>query len=207
MRLSGRIIAGAALILLGVLWLLQTTDVVNVDGDLIAPIALVVIGVLLAVSARHGLHVPLFVAGIVLTVVLAGNDVGTSTARRLEREPRTNQTEIPTSPAELRPYRLGAGTLTIDLTRLPLERDASYHVEGRVGAGRIEVFVPSGVSVKVTARTGAGNISIFGRRSSGLGSDTTSGIEYPNRAHFDIELRAGVGSVVVRHSLPKTGLP
>jgi hypothetical protein len=199
-----RILAGAVLILLGIAWLLQTSGLVQFDAYYFAPIALILIGAALAIGSPRGLHVPLFVAGIVLSVILAGNNAAERATSRNNDDVRAEQVEAPTSAADLHPYRLGAGSLTLDLTKLPRDPDETYRVEARVGAGRLLVYVPSGVDVRVEARSGAGNVNIFGRSSGGLGSNTTTRIEYPNRTRFRLELRSGVGSIIVRHRAPSS---
>ncbi len=193
---SSRLIAGAVLVTLGIGWLLQTAGVVHFDSNVIAPLALIGIGVVLVVGAPHGLHVPFLVAGIILTAVLAG-DSGIHHHPRVIKE-HASSAQRPHSAAEIHPYRLGVGNLVVDLTSLPLNGE-TYHVSARVGTGSLDVVVPTGQSVRVSAHSGVGNLNIFGQHSAGAGTNDTVNVNYPNRTRFVLTLRVGAGSIRVVH--------
>lgn len=194
----GRVVFGAVLIIVGLGWVLDTSGIVEIPVRVLLPIALIGIGVGLVVGARRGSHTPLIVAGVIITVILASGsgidnrrdfDLGDDVGDNVER---------PLSARDLHPYRLGAGTLTIDLTRIELTK-RTYKVEARVGAGRIHVFVPRGVPLRIEMRSGAGSLEAVGGRRNGIGVrlESESGNYDSKKPRFDLHLRAGVGSIRV----------
>jgi len=197
---SSRIVAGAFLIVLGIGWLLQTAGIVHFQSDIIAPISLIGIGVALVIGAPRGLHVPLFVGGIILAAVLAG-DSGRIHLRSVPNFDAGSggPLETPRSAEDLlHPYHLGAGNLTIDLTYLPLNGE-TYPVSASVGTGRLSVLVPSGTSVSVNANTGVGSSNVFGRHTAGASTQSHVSFDYPGRTNFVITLRVGAGTIDVKH--------
>jgi len=194
---SARIVAGAVLVVLGIGWLLQTAGIVHFDSNIIAPIALIGIGVALVAGSPRGMHVPLLIAGIVLTAVLAG-DTGMHN-RTMHAQPVSGSSaQRPLTAADIHPYSVGAGNLVVDLTALP-HNGETYRISGRVGTGRLEVIVPSGMAVSVDARSAVGNLDIFGQHSSGISTNDLVNISYPGRTRFVLHLRAGAGSIQVVH--------
>jgi hypothetical protein len=72
----------------------------------------------------------------------------------------------PTSTADVRrEYKLGIGSLELDLSRLPVGPEV--HVEARLGIGKLRVIVPRRSSVVVDARVKAGSISSLGHHDDG----------------------------------------
>jgi len=194
---SARIVAGAVLVVLGVGWLLQTAGIVHFDSNIIAPIALIGIGVALVAGSPRGMHVPLLIAGIVLTAVLAG-DSGTHHVTVHAERSSGSSTQRPLTASDIHPYRIGAGNLVIDLTALPRNGE-TYRISARVGTGHLEVIVPSGTSVNVSARSTVGNLDIFGQHSSGISTNDVVNISYSGRTKFILSLRASAGSIQVVH--------
>ena len=188
----GRIVAGAVLIVVGITWLLEAAGFINVSLDALAPLALIVIGVGLVIGSRRGSYPLLIVLGVVLTVFLAASSEDELSAFGGEHY------EQPTDSSQLHPYRLGAGTLTVDLTALDLDSE-TYDVDVRVGTGRIRVFVPEGVPVRVVASAGAGSLRVLGETSAGFSPDVDR--ETPDfdddEPRIDLRLRIGVGTITV----------
>jgi len=188
----GRIVAGAVLIVVGVIWLLEAAGIIAVSLDALAPLALIVIGIGLVVGSRRGSYPLLIILGVVLTVFLAASSEDELSAFGGEHY------EQPTDSSQLHPYRLGAGTLTVDLTALDLDSE-TYDVDVRVGTGRIRVFVPEGVPVRVVASAGAGSLRVLGETSAGFSPDVDR--ESPDwgddEPRFDLRLRIGVGTITV----------
>jgi hypothetical protein len=201
---SSRIIGGAVLIVLGIGWLLQAAGIVHFDSNIVAPLALIGIGIALVAGAPRGLHVPLFIVGIILAAVLAGDTTAHHMRVTHVHVARTN-IRRPTSPSEIRPYDLGVGTLTVDLTSLPIDGRRTYNIRAHVGTGRLNVIVPSGTSVTVDAHTGVGSLDIFGQRSGGAGASDSLSIQYADRAEFVLRLRVGAGSIHVTHAPSTAG--
>lgn len=196
----GRVIVGATLVILGGVWLLQETGVVDVPLRALMPLALIGVGIGLVVGARRGSYPGLIALGVVLTILLM---LGSPTERndvfgRFDRSPVESDVERPLEASDLHPYRIDTGRLTIDLTRLRLD-DRTYRISARVGAGQLVVIVPEGVPIRVNARSGVGNVEIPGDESSGIGADKE--FEAPGfddaRPRFELHLRVGVGSIRV----------
>jgi hypothetical protein len=169
---TGRLLLGILLVLLGIAWLLEALDVLEVPWDVFLPAALIAVGGVLVVNARTGAsHRGLVALGVVLTVLLmltAAVDVpivGGVGERHL----------APSSAAALESrYDLGVGELTLDLTALdPATIDAPTDVRARVGIGRLVVRIPSGLAVRVEARAGLGNVVVFGQEQGGIDVQVT----------------------------------
>jgi predicted membrane protein len=94
------------------------------------------------------------------------------------------------------PYRLGIGSLRVDLSDLPVE--GTVEVEADVGLGDLLIIVPDDVAVDVTAQSGAGEVRIFGEKSDGIDVEDT--YRSPGSARDVLVIDAGVfmGQVEVR---------
>ncbi|MFJ8656680.1 PspC domain-containing protein [Streptomyces rochei] len=122
--------------------------------------ALAVFGVGIAVSAflgRTGAG-SVFLA-IVTAALLAGStalpkDVGTDWVRTTW-EPRT-------AAGVLEQYEIGAGSGTLDLSRLDLAEGQTVTTRADVGMGRIRVVVPPEVTVRLSVEVGVGDIQLPG---------------------------------------------
>ena len=187
---------------MGAVWLLEASGVIEFPLRALVPLALIGVGVGLVVGSRHGSYPALIVSGVVLTLLLAAGwgDRRPAVWRSVPPPDRVgDRVERPLTASDLLPYRLGTGRLTVDLTALRL-RDRTYRVEASVSAGQLIVIVPEGVPMRVDARSGVGNVQIPGDRSTGFGADQR--FEAPGyddvRPRFDLHLRVGVGSIVVR---------
>ncbi len=200
-RSWSRAIVGVVLLVVGVGWLLHTSGLIDFPLRALTAVALIVVGVGLVLGSRHGSQTGLVVLGAVLTVALvagSSNSWAVSVDRGFGFNDRVYR---PTHRNDLRPYRAGAGQLTIDLTQLQLDLGGgTFDVHGRVGAGRILVIAPRGVPLRIEARSGVGSIEVFGeKRTSGISvRDTFESRDYAeNRPRMFLHLRAGVGSVRV----------
>jgi Cell wall-active antibiotics response 4TMS YvqF len=195
-----RLVAGVLLVLLGVGWLLEVLDVVDVPWDLLLPVALVLVGLALLSTARleRG-HGGLIVTGVVLSVLLlVGSSIdvpfGGGVGDRLYR---------PATPADLRgDYQLGLGQLTVDLGNLPtLEGVDVEHVRVRLGMGKLIVIVPDTLPVLVEARAGLGNVQVFDVEGSGVDVERVVGPPSISRGDpLDLVLSVGIGQVEVRRA-------
>jgi hypothetical protein len=201
----GRLILGLVLVGIGVIWLLEALDVVNVSFLAVLPAALIVIGVVLLVAARTGRHSGLIVLGIIITVILT---IASSFDIRL-RGGVGDRTERPSTLAEVqREYHLSMGQLTLDLRRLPLPAGAQVGITASVGLGQLTVRVPAlapgqpPADVQLVGHAGAGQVSAFGREANGLdatlrypGGPTTRG--GPETIHIFLRLSVGLGQIEV----------
>jgi hypothetical protein len=165
-----RIVAGSALVVIGVLWLLEQTGLVDFTVTAVLALGTGVVGVGLMLLAGRGPHRGLIVFGTVLALIttitasapLEGFQGGVG-----ERIIEVNAAE------DIRPnYNLAMGTLTLDLRDLT-GLETSTAVTASVGLGELVIRVPADTAVDVRARAGAGEVAIFGRTVDGMGIDET----------------------------------
>ena len=98
----------------------------------------------------------------------------------------------PATVSELETYRLGAGAMTVDLTKLRLPVGET-HVNARVDYGDVRIIVPSGTPISAYGRSSLGYVSLFGDEDNGRNADerTTA----TGRRMLVIDARVQVGSV------------
>jgi phage shock protein PspC (stress-responsive transcriptional regulator) len=98
-----------------------------------------------------------------------------------------------TEESELEPeYRVGFGTITLDLSRLSLTEPRRSEVS--VGAGDITVIVPENLNIALDAASGLGSVELFGERHLGR-VEHSSDREGPL---LELVLRTGAGEIVIR---------
>jgi len=107
-------------------------------------------------------------------------------------------------------YDLSAGRLRLDLRRLRLAAGEERSIHARVGMGDLVIRVPQGITVDTDARSGAGQVVLFGRTSEGLDVTRASAHAPGTPAAGTLHLDADVGLgrvVVVRDPAPMAALP
>ncbi len=191
---AGRFVFGALVVLAGLAWLLEVTDVWQVPWRVVLPVALIVLGIALVLASRTGSGTGGLIAlGIVLTVVLAAGTVVDipfegGIGERVERPVVLSD----------RTYELAIGQLTVDLRRaVPGPAAGEVEIRARVGIGQLVVIVPAGIAVDVRARAGVGETTVFSEQHGGLGVDYRT----PQTAVTPVlrlDLSVGVGEVDVR---------
>jgi len=189
--MNGRTALGAILLGAGLLWLLTSTEVVDLSYQTWIGILLVAIGLAIALTpGHHGLLVILgiliLLAGLPALVVgdIVTGDVG-------------DAIEAPATPADLDRYEHGIGKLTIDLTAPGLAGE-DLEVEAKLGIGDLLVLVPEDADVTVDAHVGAGNIDALGQQEDGLDVDLDE--EFPGLGEREValELDVGIGNLRVQ---------
>jgi hypothetical protein len=191
-----QIVGGGVLLLIGFLWLLERSGVVDLSVTAVLAIATMVIGIALMLLATDGAHVGLIVFGTVLAVIT----LITAAAPFEGFQGGVGDRDIAvTSSADIASeYNLAMGKLTIDLTEID-DLGADTRVDASVGTGELVVLVPPGAEVAVNAEVGAGQVDIFGRTIDGLGIDET--FESPGFADSDetltLDLQVFTGRVEV----------
>ncbi|MGC9495409.1 PspC domain-containing protein [Streptomyces sp. WG7] len=122
--------------------------------------ALAVFGVGIAVSAFLGrtgagsIFLAVITAGLLAGSAAVPKDVGTEWIRT---------TWEPTTVAGVREqYDVGAGSGTLDLSRLDLAEGQTVTTRADVGIGRIRVVVPQDVTVRLSIEVGVGDIQLPG---------------------------------------------
>jgi predicted membrane protein len=143
---------------------------------------------------QHGL----MVIGLVLTLVLAlavGTDWGLEVTLVGGVGERVEQ---PTTPADLRDYRLAVGSLTVDLGGLQVPAGTTT-VRARIGLGQLVVKAPAGVAVRLDGRSGVGQVHGLDREENGLGNrlEVRTGDFDTASRRLLLQLRAGVGEIRV----------
>ena len=189
-----RLVLGVVLLVLGVMWLLGVTNVVEVSPLPLLDGALIIVGLTLLVGARTGRHSGLIALGIVLTVVLAA----ASTFDIRLSGGVGQRTFTPHSLADLDArYDLAIGQLTIDLRDVQVGSSIVV-VEARVGIGELIVHVPA-VPVEAHGRAGLGQVTILGQDDSGFDVDLVVRSPQPSGTggFLSLDLSVGVGQVTV----------
>lgn len=184
---------GLALIGAGVLWLLHLAGI-RVDWGLVLPIVVIVIGLALLGGGRHVARSGLLGLGIVLTVLA----LVVSVAPMQLSVSAGDRTHTITDVADLDPsYRLGAGTLTLDLRDLELPAGTT-DLDASVSMGELVIRVPDDVTVTGTGQVIAGEVASFDRTTGGIAPRRTlddPGIE--GGPILDLHLRTGLGRIEV----------
>jgi hypothetical protein len=198
----GRIALGLILLVIGLGWLLQSLNVIDVPWDALLPVSLIAVGAVLVVGSRTGRHSGLIALGIVLTLTTA-----LVTAVDVPLIGGAGQRVIsPQSVAELEPrYDLAVGQLVIDLSELQLMGDERIDLEARVGMGELVVELPEGIFPEAHARAGLGDVQILGEQASGFSPERTvrscgrrpSGGRRAPTGCLLLDLSVGLGSVKV----------
>ncbi|HEY0410469.1 MAG TPA: PspC domain-containing protein [Candidatus Dormibacteraeota bacterium] len=177
--------------------LLGDSGVVSVSVQSVLALCLTVVGLGLIVGAWWRPSRGLIAVGLVLVpVVLAA---GFSDAP--VRGGAGDRLWEPQTVTQLRDgYQLGAGTLTVDLTRVPFAQSPST-VHADVGMGTLEVLVPADVPLDIRARVGAGQASLLGRGDDGLDVDTrVHAGGSPTLGRLSLDLHTGLGNIRVRRA-------
>lgn len=194
---------GVILLVAGVLWIVAETGWFDIGWRSMTAGALLVVGVAIAgIGLSDHKPGPLVGLGVVLTILLA---VTLTVPPGVVAGGIGDRVEAPTGVSDLQDaYRLGIGTLTVDLTELSLPAGTT-EVTASVGLGELVVIVPDDVGVRVTADVQAGDIAVFGDTRSGLGPqmELTAEIDGVDTADgagvLDLDLAAVFGSIEVRH--------
>ena len=139
--------------------------------------------------------------GLILLGVIAAAATGISaTASSWEEE---SLRSTPVEPGDVSGYyELDKGELVVDLSGVE-DVDGLDGRDIRIdgGVGRIEVVVPAGMDVEVTADVGVGDARLFERRADGLGVTQEGFLDGGAGApELDITIDLGVGEVVVRET-------
>jgi phage shock protein PspC (stress-responsive transcriptional regulator)/predicted membrane protein len=197
----GRVTFSVALIVVGLMiaWNLQSDNDFKVVTILASALAVVGAGVI--VGAFRGRAPWLIVLGIVLAFAtsmagIADHRWGAGIGER---------TWTPQTVAEAdRPYRLGVGDATLDLTELPPGSDVD--VQSRLGIGQLLVLVPLDAEVVVEADVGAGNLVVLDEPTQD-GTDLNVHASDPaitsgSGTTITLDAAVGLGELEVRRAAP-----
>jgi Cell wall-active antibiotics response 4TMS YvqF len=192
---AATVLVGALLVLVGIGWLLDAGGV-EVPWRAILPAALIAVGLACVAGAFQGRQHAMMVVGLALTVVLA---LAVATDWDLDLPLAGgvgDRTERPATPAELKDYQLGAGDFLLDLQQLQVPTGTTT-VQVRVGVGQLVVEVPDGVTVRVVASSGIGELQVLGEQDSGFANRLDTTVEAGGDRRLELDLRVGIGQVRV----------
>jgi predicted membrane protein len=190
--MKGSVALGLVLAALGVIWLLEVSDTVDLDTGVWVGIVLVGIGIGVIASPAGGARVLLIVLGLFVALIggaLAATDVELSGGVG-------DRNENPTSVDDLEdPYELGIGRLELDLTELDLDEDTT--VRAQIGIGQLVVTVPAARPVSVDAEIGAGDVDVLGEHDDGWNAEVETEADRGVGPELHLELEAGMGGIRV----------
>lgn len=195
----GRITVAAALMLGGLVALIQNVTSLHVSVDHYAALGLTIVGAGLVVGARLGRSHGLIALGIILVAVMA---VAATLPDISPTSSAGQQTWTPLTVAELRDrYELGMGELELDLTELALEPGQQVTVAASVGLGQLVVDVPPNTTIDLDASSRVGDVVAFDLNSEG----TNATIDHVRRGPegsptIALDLAVGMGEVQVLES-------
>ncbi|MFI0784780.1 PspC domain-containing protein [Streptomyces lydicus] len=131
-----------------------------------------------------------------------------------------NRSWAPTTLAAVRPhYAIGSGEGRLDLSELPLKGGRTVRTGAEVGAGRLEVTLPRGVTTRLHLSLGVGDIQLPGdapddvdlttggqQRTVTLPAEGLKKGERP-RGSLELTVRVGAGQVDIRRPDPAPSTP
>ncbi|HXG75193.1 MAG TPA: hypothetical protein VNJ53_01350 [Gaiellaceae bacterium] len=190
--MTARVAVGALLVAAGGLWLLEALDVVDVSYR--ATVGLLLVGIGLVLVVLRGPRGVLVVLGVLIALagvpaLLADPDVFQGGIGE--------ETASPATRAELEPYRLAVGKLTVDLTAEGLDLDGAT-VEASVGVGELLVLLPEDLDADLDAHVGIGHADALGETESGVDVDLAGLTGTSGSQEVTLELDVGVGNLRVR---------
>ena len=209
----GRATAGLALVTVGTLWILHLAGAITITFAQGLAAALLVVGLGLLVGTVLGrgrglIWVGVILLPLVLVAQIPGpNWVGLATSGDGDGIAAGEVSVAPVSFDDLRSsYEVGAGSIRIDLTRLPFDGDR-VDLEVSVGAGEIRVIVPDDVDVRATGRAGIGQVRVLDRSAGGLGvGDVEVELDIADAVgEVRLELQAGLGEIRVERAPARVG--
>jgi predicted membrane protein len=187
----GAVVAGIVLVVVGALWLLHATDVIELDFGILVPAILAVIGIALIIGSFDGAHTGLVIAGVFLTILTLALAVAPAGAFRGGVGERNIMVGQQSELADR--YDLGLGEMSLDLSELDLTSSAEIAVS--VGAGQINIILPEDLEVDIDASAWAGQIDLLGERAEGLSVTldyTSDGFDTaPVTLTLDVNVAAG----------------
>jgi hypothetical protein len=192
---AATVLVGALLVLIGIGWLLDAGGV-EVPWRALLPAALIAVGLACVAGAFQGRQHAMMVVGAALTAVLsvavaADWDLDVPLAGGVG-----DRTERPATPAELTEYELGAGDFLLDLQQLQVPPGTTA-VQARVGVGELVVELPEGVSARVVASSGLGEVQVLGEQEGGFANRVDTTVEAGGDRRLELDLRVGMGQVRV----------
>lgn len=189
-----RLLFGAGLLGVGLVWLGELADWWNVSWAVVFPSLLIALGLALVVLSPSGaypaliwLGVPLLIVSMLATVARGAFNTGAGIGDR---------SETPTLESLEAEYELGMGDLLVDLTGVAFP-EGTTQLRVTVGIGKLAVEMPAGVTAEVKAEADLGSVKVFGSEDSGVQPSLKQTRERGSR-RVVLEAEVGIGEVVVR---------
>ena len=109
-----------------------------------------------------------------------------------------NNTYVPLSASAVQPhYRLGAGDLNVNLSQVKFPASGQA-VDVTLGVGNVTIEVPKDAVVDVHARSGIGQVDVFGQSGSNVQATSYQGAGQRSDApHLNVDAHVGLGSLQV----------
>src|SRR6478609_4771591 len=187
-----RIVIGLLIGAVGVAWLLDQAGV-SVPWQMFPAAALILIGLALIATLLGGRGRGALVGLGIITIVLA---VAVGVGADRYAGPVGDLTVAPTVAEWPVQQHISAGTVTVDLTRHPLPEAGQLQVD--VGAGEIDLILPSDSAAGIDATATAGTITVDGVK---VGDGVDLQWSTPSNASTPVELtlHVGLGDIEVSH--------
>jgi predicted membrane protein len=164
------LVGGGILVLIGVMWLLERTGVIDISVTAVLALATMVIGITLMLLSRERAPAGLIVFGTILAAVTLVT--ATAPFEGFQGGIGDRTVELTSVDDIQSDYNLAMGKLTIDLRAVD-DFDAASPLTASVGLGELVLRVPKGVELDLDASIGAGQLEILGRVIDGVGLDET----------------------------------
>lgn len=207
----GTLTAGTLLVASGMLYLFERSDLLDVSWRLLGSIAVMVMGVALIAGGWWGRPRGLTAFAATLCAALLA-----ATIIQVPLTGGVGRRFVVVNPealaVEAQQVRLGAGTMTLDLTDVdPLDVEATeftwaatqdgpiVHVEGSLGVGQLRVIVRPDQAVVVDARVGLGRYDLLGVSDGGVAVEQIKAFEPIDDLGppLVLDLDVGFGSITV----------
>lgn len=194
----GRVLAALLVVAVGVGWLVDQADWADVPWAVLLPAGLILVGLAILSQPRRRPETWLVFVGSILALSLTWLTPFTSiTSFGTFDGGAGDRVETPTAVDQLKDYELGAGDLTVDLTRLDLPAGVT-EVSVRLGAGDLTIVVPRETEVEIEASVGIGQMEVLGERHQGLGLNLDQTFPGGGTASLKMSVSVGVGQLEVR---------
>ncbi len=191
-----QIVVGGALVLIGVLWLLERIGVIDVTVTAVLALATIIVGIAVMSLAGRGPHIGLIVFGTMLALVTTITAI--TPLQGFQGGIGDRVVEV-ADVGDIEPdYNLAIGRLTIDLRQLEQPEEV-VQVTASVGMGELLVRIPEGMPFEVQADSGAGEIEILDRHVDGVGVDDAYQSPSFENAGLSFDLDVFTGRVEVRY--------
>jgi hypothetical protein len=192
----GTIAFGLILLALGLLWILDLTDIVGITWTVVGSVILIVLGLTLIAAARQGTHGGMIFLGLVLSAIVLLGSVASWPAFEGGVGDRTI---APSTFSEVeQEYSWAVGNQELDLRGIafPVEETA---ISVQMGTGNLEIQLPEDVAYRVHYSVGLGNAQVLDRSQTGAGLDGTleSGDFDDAERRIVLNISLGLGSLEV----------